>query len=286
MTGSPAGDLEPAAQAPPAPPAVDQPAPAGAPVRASRLRWWREVLYVLAFYSVYSFIRNKGVAPDSVGLARRNAVDVIALERRLGAFRERSIQHWFLRWPDFVRFWNVFYGTAHFVVTVVALVYMFRRMSARYPLWRNTLACTTGLALIGFAFYPLMPPRLLPAYGFVDTLKELGGLWSFDSGAVAKVSNQYAAMPSLHFAWSSWCTFVLYPALRRRWARVLMVAYPFITLFAIVVTANHYWLDAAGGAATLATGFVLGRALTGFLAARGRQPVPAPSPQPAVDSGA
>jgi len=250
----------------------------------SRLRWWREVLYIVAFYSVYSLIRNKGVATDSVGLARRHAVQIIELEQWLGTFHEESIQDWFLRWPNFVKFWNIFYGTAHFVVTVVALVYLFRHMSARYPLWRNTLAVTTGLALLGFAFYPLMPPRLLPAYGFVDTLKEFGGLWSFDSGAVAKVSNQYAAMPSLHFAWSSWCAFVLYPAVRRRWARVLTVAYPFITLFAIVVTANHFWLDAAGGAATLTAGFVLGRALTRFLAARGRQPVPDPAATPVLEN--
>ena len=235
------------------------------------------MLYILAFYSVYSFIRNKGVATDSVGEARHHALQVIGLERRLGSFHEESIQDWYLRWPDFIKFWNIFYGTAHFVVTVVALVYLFRRMSARYPLWRNTLACTTGLALLGFAFYPLMPPRLLdPSYGFVDTLKSVGGLWSFDSGPVAKVSNQYAAMPSLHFAWSSWCAFVMFPALRRRSARVLMVAYPFMTLFAIVVTANHFWLDAAGGAATLGAGFLLGRAVTRALAARGHRSVPTP----------
>lgn len=299
MTGSPAGGPDPE---PPAEPADDDPAaPAGEddpkekegkdeePGRerlpaAPRLRWWREVLYILAFYSVYSFIRNEGVATDSVAEARRNALEVIDLERRLGTFREESVQDWFLRWPDFVKFWNVFYGTAHFVVTVVALVYLFRRMSTRYPLWRNTLACTTGLALIGFAFYPLMPPRLLPSYGFVDTLKELGGLWSFDSGAVAKVSNQYAAMPSLHVAWALWCTFVLLPALRRPWAKALMVAYPFMTLFAIVVTANHFWLDAAGGAVTLAAGFLLGRALTRLLARRGRQPVPDPAGAPALEA--
>jgi hypothetical protein len=245
------------------------------PPRPGRLRWWREVLYILAFYSVYSFIRNRGVATDSVAEARRNALDVIDVERNMGAYWEESIQDRFLPWDGFIQFWNIFYGTAHFVVTVVALVYLFRRMAPRYPLWRNTLACTTGLALIGFAFYPLMPPRLLPAgFGYVDTLKEVGGLWSFDSGAVAKVSNQYAAMPSLHFAWSTWCAFVLFPALRRPWARALMVAYPLLTLFAIVVTANHYWLDAAGGAVTLGAGFVLGRAITRALQSRGRQPLP------------
>ena len=257
---------------------------------AGRLRGWREVLYVLAFYSVYTFVRNRGVATDSVATARRHALEVIDLERRLGAFWEEGIQEQFLDWRGFIQFWNIFYGTAHFVVTIFALVYLFRRMAHRYPLWRNTLACTTGLALIGFAFYPLMPPRLLDAsFGFVDTLKEIGGLWSFDSGAVAKVSNQYAAMPSLHFAWSTWCALVLLPAVRRPWVRALVVAYPAMTLFAIVVTANHYWIDAAGGAATLGAGFLLGRAVTRALEARGRQPLPesvddvppaAPEPEP------
>ncbi|MGQ0520613.1 MAG: phosphatase PAP2 family protein [Actinomycetota bacterium] len=234
--------------------------------------------YILAFYGVYSFIRNEGVAADSSREALRNAAEVIRIERRLGTYHEEAVQQAFLGWDGFIRFWNIFYGTAHFVVTVVALVYLFRRVSARYPLWRNTLAFTTGLALIGFAFYPLAPPRLLPPdHGFVDTLKVFGGLWSFDSGPVAKVSNQYAAMPSLHFAWSSWCAFVLVPALRRRWAKGLMLTYPLLTLFAIVVTANHYWLDAAGGALILALGFGLAYVFTRALAERGLQPVPAPA---------
>ncbi|MDP9403009.1 MAG: polyprenyl synthetase family protein [Actinomycetota bacterium] len=280
---------------------IDEGGGAGTASRSGRhhpthgLRWWREVLYVLAFYGVYTFIRNEGVATDSRLEAFRNARQVIRIERLLGTFHEETVQDWFLPWPGFISFWNIFYGTAHFVVTVVALVYLFRRMSHRYPLWRNTLACTTGLALVGFAFYPLMPPRLLPAgYGFVDTLRVVGGLWSFESGAVAKVSNQYAAMPSLHFAWSSWCAFVLVPACRRRPTRALMAAYPFLTLFAIVVTANHYWLDAAGGAAVLATGFLLGRALTRALepgpatAQTGpatAEPEPEPEPEPEVPSG-
>ena len=249
--------------------------PAPPPATAGRLRWWREVLYVLAFYSVYTLVRNRGIATDAVAEARRNALEVIELERRMGAFWEEALQDRFLDWTWFVRFWNIFYGTAHFVVTVGALVYLFRRMAHRYPLWRNTLACTTGLALIGYALYPLMPPRLLAAgYGFVDTLEEVGGLWSFESGAVARISNQYAAMPSLHFAWSAWCAFVLLPAVRRPAARALVVAYPLATLFAIVVTANHYWLDAAGGAATLGAGYVLGRGVTGAREARGRRAAP------------
>ncbi len=223
--------------------------------RLGRLRWWREVLYVLVFYSVYTLIRNEGVATDAKAEAFAHAKQVIRAQRLLGIYHEETIQDWFLPWRWFISSWNVFYGTAHFVVTVGALVYLFRRMSGRYPLWRNTLAFTTGLALIGFATFPLMPPRLLPPdHGYVDTLRVIGGLWSFDSGAMQKVSNQYAAMPSLHFAWAFWCALALLPALRRVWARALIALYPMLTLFAIVVTGNHYVLDAAGGALAVGGG--------------------------------
>jgi hypothetical protein len=119
-----------------------------------------------------------------------------------------------------------------------------------------------------------MPPRLLPAsYGFVDTLAKVGGLWSFDSGTMKAVSNQYAAMPSLHFGWSSWCLFVLWPATEgRTWARVLLVAYPLATLFAIVVTANHFWLDAVGGATVLAVAYGVVIALFRAMSSREKSP--------------
>jgi hypothetical protein len=159
---------------------------------------------------------------------------------------------------------------------VTALILLFRRFPTRYARWRNTLAVTTALALIGFASYPLMPPRLLPpAYGFVDTLRVFGGLWSFQSGPVAHVSNQYAAMPSLHFAWSMWSALVLAPMLRRPWSKAVVALYPVATLFAIVVTANHYVLDAAGGALVLAVGAAGGFALAAATSAHpDTEPVP------------
>jgi hypothetical protein len=242
--------------------------PHGSP---KRLRWWREVVYVLVFYGVYTTIRNTfGSAGVSPRHALNNARHVIRWERAVGLFHEETIQRWFLSWRHFIQFWNVYYGSAHFIVTATALILMFRRMPQRYPRFRNTLMFTTGLALLGFAFYPLMPPRLLDEcgrygaclhYGFVDTLKDPGGLWSFDSGAMAKVSNQYAAMPSLHCAWATWSSIVLWPMVRRPWAKALVIAYPLLTVFCIVVTANHYLLDAVGGLVVLGAGYVLGAAV-------------------------
>lgn len=255
------------------------------------LRWWREVLYVAAFYLVYSAVRNEfGSAAVGAETALDHARRVIDIEAALRLYHEETIQSWFVAATptgldyafsgaqQFLQFWNVFYGTFHFAVTAGALIWMFLRFPAQYPTWRNTLAFTTALALVGFALFPLMPPRLLAdvglygggalEYQYVDTLAEVGGLWSFDSGTMQAVSNQYAAMPSLHFGWSTWCFFVLYPRVRRRWVRVLVGLYPLATLWAIVVTANHYWLDAAGGAVTLGVGYVLGRGLARATARR------------------
>lgn len=234
------------------------------------LRWWREVGYVTAFYVVYSFIRNQfGSAAVSAEVAYANARRVIRVEEALGLHVEPDVQRAFLDHEWFIQVWNVFYGTFHFVVTAFAIVYLFRSMPQRYVRWRTTLGCTTALALIGFASFPLMPPRLLPAaYGYVDTLAVHGGLWTFDSGPMQAVSNQYAAMPSLHFGWSLWCALVLAPAVRRPWLKALVVSYPFATLFAIVVTGNHFWLDAVGGGVALAIGYLLGAAWDRRTAAR------------------
>jgi hypothetical protein len=241
------------------------PPPEGSPPRRrpTPLRWWRELLYAAAFYGVYSLVRNtQGSAAVSAGEALANAVKLIRLEEFLGMYHERALQQAFLGNRAFIEFWNLFYGSFHFVVTVFALVLLFRRFPGRYRRWRNALAITTGLALIGFALYPLMPPRLLPTpYGFVDTLRSYGSLWSFDSAPVQKLSNQYAAMPSLHFAWAVWCSLVLVPALKWAWAKALAAAYPALTLFAIVVTANHFVLDAVAGVVVLGLGCLAGFAL-------------------------
>ncbi|QGG96110.1 phosphatase PAP2 family protein [Actinomarinicola tropica] len=248
---------------------------------ASRLRCWREVVYIAVFYAIYTYIRNQfGSASVDSSVAHDNALTVIRIEEALGLFHEETIQELFLDWRPFIQFWNVFYGTFHFAVTIGVLVWLFFRWRDQYPAWRNTLAFTTGLALLGFTLFPLMPPRLLSAddefgaghnnpyfiddYGFVDTLAEYGGLWSFNEGAMAKVSNQYAAMPSLHFAWATWCALAIAGRTRQWWAKVLAGAYPPATLFAIVVTGNHFWLDAVGGAIVLAVGWMLGSRLAAW----------------------
>lgn len=250
------------------------------------IRWWVEGLITLAFYVIYSTIRNQfgsALGGDIITRAFDNAIRVIDIERALGLYHEEWIQARFIDFDPFIVFWNVFYGTFHFGVTIFAMVFLFLRYPQRYMFMRSALAATTLTALIGFAFFPLMPPRLLSAcepqssYGacrlehdYVDTLVDPGGLWSFETDTMESISNQYAAMPSLHIAWATWCAIGLYPVLRRRWARIAIVAYPFVTLFAIVVTANHYWIDAIGGLTALGFGLLVARPLSRLLPGRVR----------------
>ncbi len=263
------------------PPATTSPPPDAGRVG---LKWWREALITLVFYVVYSTIRNQfgsALGGDILDRAFHNALRVIDLEKALGLYHEEWIQAQFLDFDPFIVFWNVFYGSFHFAVTIFAMVHLFRRFPQRYLFMRSALAATTATALIGFAYFPLMPPRLLSAcvpdsaYGacrldhrYVDTLVDPGGLWSFESGTMESISNQYAAMPSLHIAWATWCAIGLYPVLRTRWSRISIAVYPFVTLFAIIVTANHYWIDAIGGLIALSIGLLVARPLSRLLPGR------------------
>jgi hypothetical protein len=222
---------------------------------------WGEALAILVAYFLYEWARAR--VSGSPADAARNARQVVAAERALGIFHEATVQGWFLGRQTFLRAWDVYYGTVHFVGPVVVLAWLWRRRPKRYRRWRNTLVATGLVALVAFALYPVLPPRLLPShFGFVDIAARYGGLGPLGQPPAKVMDNPYAAMPSLHVGWATWCACVLVSALRRRWIKVLAVAYPFVTLFAVVVTANHYVLDGVGGVAAVALGWAAATALS------------------------
>ncbi len=251
------------------------------------LYWWAEVLFAGIFYFVYSTIRNANErGPAVTRSARAHALQLMDWQKTLGINVEHALHRWALDTRELIIGANYFYGSLHFIVTPAVLIFLFRKHSDDYPLWRNTIAIATALALIGFAFWPLMPPRLLPHhFGFVDTLDKYPTFWSFKRGAVNKISNQYAAMPSVHCAWALWCACALVPRLKHTWAKVLAALYPVGTVTAIVLTANHYLLDAAGGFLVLGFAYLVARALT--RAGRRAEPEPGSDPGPgdAPDAG-
>jgi len=123
--------------------------------------WWKEALIVAAFYGVYSWTRNlfgsNKIAADGVPeQAFTNAERVIGWELDLNLFHEQTIQSWFLPYHWFIQFWNTYYGTAHFIVTLGVFVLLFLRRADVFPQWRNSLAAMTALAIIGFAWSTLL----------------------------------------------------------------------------------------------------------------------------------
>ncbi len=251
------------------------------------LYWWAEILAILVFYLVYSAIRNAGVAHADE--AYKHAKEIISWQKSLGIYHEQTFNTWALHFKPLVIAANYYYGSLHFIVTIGVGIYLFRKWPNDYPLWRNTLGIATLIALIGFRFWPLMPPRLLDAkmylhlhpgirYHFVDTLEKDPAFWTFDSGAMKNISNQFAAMPSVHCCWALWCACALVPRLKHAWAKWLAAAYPVLTVFVIVITANHYFLDAVAGFTIFGVGYVIARLVT----RAGRGPAIEPAVIPAT----
>ena len=115
----------------------------------------------------------------------------------------------------------------------------------------NTAVWVGLIALIGFTTMPLAPPRYMPEFGFTDTIIHAQSYYIFQS---PKIVNQYAAMPSLHFGWDLLVAVAIFVNTRNRWLRIAVCIMPFWTLGGIVLTANHYFLDAVAGAAVAACG--------------------------------
>ena len=231
-------------------------------VRAVRRpRWWQEIAFLALCYWLYSFVRN--AVPSHEVAARHRATTLLAIEHDLRINIESSLNSVVAHTSWLAYVCNYYYATLHFVVTIGVLVWLYMRHPLRYRSIRSVLFATNIVALIGFWFCALAPPRLLPGHGYVDTIVTFHTWGSMGSADVAKLSNQYAAMPSLHIGWSLWCAVAIVGLAQRRWVRVLGALYPCMTLFVIIGTANHFLLDAVGGVAVLLAGFAVQRVLSG-----------------------
>lgn len=246
----------------------DAPADPDAPARL--LPWWRrgwarELLVVVAVYVAYSLTRN--LIPGQVAQAQANARDLLEAERALGLDVELGINLWGAGIPLLIVPLNYYYATLHLSVTALVMVWLYRRRYAVYARARNVLLTMTLMALVCYWLYPLAPPRLMTGEPYVDTVKEYV-LWGFTpSDDLVALSNQYAAMPSMHVGWSIWVGVVLVRQARTRLVRALGVAYPVVTTFVVMVTANHFVLDAVAAVAFFGAAVVVTDVVTRMVAA-------------------
>jgi hypothetical protein len=219
--------------------------PARLPLAAHR--WWhgrygarllREVAIIAVLLVLYRLGRTFG--RDEASRAFANAREVLAIEDRLGIDTELSYQRAVLHHMGVVHMLNRYYASVHFPISVAFLVFVYVRAPKLVANVRYLFMSVTAVALVIHLAYPLAPPRMLG--GYVDTIAVYGPA-IYEQSGVASVANQYAAMPSLHFGWAVLVAYGVVRALRTRW-RWLIVVHPVVTLAAIVLTANHYWLDA------------------------------------------
>ncbi|GGY40071.1 inositol phosphorylceramide synthase [Streptomyces djakartensis] len=242
-----------------------------------RPRFWFEILLIAVSYWTYSLVRN--AVPEQRAEALSNADWIWKAEHFLGIAVEESVNQAVNSVTWLIIGMNYYYATLHFVVTLGVLVWLYRRHPGRYAATRLVLFATTAVALAGYYLYPLAPPRLMHGGDFIDTVMVHQTWGSMASGDLKNMSNQYAAMPSMHIGWSVWCGLTIFALSTVPWARVLGVLYPALTLVVIVATANHFWLDAVGGILCLAFGFAVARLWYG------RQPYTLPKVVPAQRPG-
>jgi hypothetical protein len=207
-------------------------------------------------YAAVRQVHGKDESPRRTtvpSITRATSVDV---QRALGWPSEAAMQRPLLRYEDFLVLVGGFYGAAHFLVTAGVLIWLLARRPAIYRWWRNCLAAVTAVAVALFALYPTAPPRLLPEGDperTVDTLETIGGLWSYNRGVLERISDPFAAMPSLHLGWATWAAIAVYAAGRPGVRRALAcAAYPLATTVSVILTGTHWMLDAVAGIALVA----------------------------------
>ncbi|MFH8450215.1 bifunctional glycosyltransferase 87/phosphatase PAP2 family protein [Streptomyces fungicidicus] len=246
-----------------------------------------ELLLIRVTYAAYAQVRLAATGgSNSAGRARaeEHARQILDLERLLHLDIEHAVNHAVAKVGWLRESFDFYYTSFHFVVPLTVLGLLYWRRPVDYRWARSALGFATLLALVGFWLYPLAPPRLMPGLGIIDTVHGVQDFSQPDYGTLTALTNQYAAMPSLHFGWSLWCGVVIALIAPRTWMKALGLLHPLFTLSAIVATGNHWILDAAGGALVVGGGFALTYLLQGPRAREavapaevsGRPPLPDP----------
>lgn len=203
----------------------------------------KELSLFISFLIFYKISRY--IAIGDAETAFENARKLIEFEKLLGIFTEPFLQGYFLSKISLIKFLNTFYMYVHIPATVMFFVWLFKKHNDKYYWIRNGFIAANCISIIFFIFYPCAPPRMLPQYGFVDTLLELSNV-NLYNGFFSGFFNQYAAVPSMHFgnAFLIAIAIILYAKKSYKW---LALIYPLFVLWVIVVTANHFYLDAILG---------------------------------------
>ena len=215
-------------------------------------RWlpngWLDAIRQLALfagaYYLYRIVR--GIVDGQAALAFENARNLVDAERALGLFFEPGLQAWAESTNWIVTASSWMYVNSHFVITTTFLIWLYIARNHAFYFVRNMFMVAMGLALVGYMAYPTAPPRFLPEWGFSDSVANFVGENAEQSANV--LYNPFAAVPSMHVAFALMIAVPAIMLVKRRAVKLLWAIYPLVVTFVVMVTANHFWLDAALGA--------------------------------------
>jgi len=219
----------------------------------------RETAMLALALVLYLFVRN--LIRDKAGIAFANADRLVDLERWLGVFWEPGLQTWALGHDWLITAANWIYVWTYWPTLAGTMIWLFLRHRSALPIYRNALLLSGAIGLIGFATFPLAPPRFLSSHGFVDTVAM--GSDAYATLYPSSVANWYAAMPSLHVGWTLLMGIALMRQSRHPLIRGIGIGLPLAMFAATVLTANHYLADGVVGALVALVGLMLARMLSG-----------------------
>lgn len=216
-----------------------------------------QLAVVLGAFGAYEVAR-RAMEPNWAQ-AFTNAHRIFSVEQVLGLAWEQSLQRVFLALPDVVNVLNVFYFVGHFLITGIFFFWLYHRSREGFRSFRDAFLVATAIAVVIHWLFPTAPPRLA-GVGLEDTLRVLSGI-DIGSQTSSALSNPVAAVPSLHAAYALGVGIGLIRYARSSVIRVAGAIYPPLVVLTIVVTGNHFVLDALAGMVVLAVGAWLARAL-------------------------
>lgn len=210
-----------------------------------RDRWYWSLLgqVVLVGGAMLLYFGVRGITERQASTAFTNAQWMRDFETTIKVDVELFLQALILEHDTIVTMANWVYIWGHWPVIIATFVWLFAVHRPEYVLLRNAMFVSGAIGLVIFVLYPVAPPRLLPE--FVDTVTERSDTYRVLQPPA--LVNKFAAMPSLHFGWNLLVGIFVYRVARTRIAQAYAVLGPVLMGLAIVLTANHFVVDAMAG---------------------------------------
>ena len=224
----------------------------------------REVAFVTAAALLYFGVRyiTQGTADDAIANARR----LLNIEALFSLDLEADIQSWALTRSSITSAANVIYMWLHWPVILGVLILSYRHWPQSFRRLRNAMIISGLVGLVIFAAFPVAPPRLLPTGSFVDTITQTSS--TYRRLQPPSLVNEYAAVPSFHVGWNVLLVVALRPHLPKMLRLVAWIS-PIAMTVAVIITANHYLIDAVIGVALVFAAWIA----AGYLPSSAAEPV-------------